>query len=366
MSYSNRKVLLKQISDIRGFPVISYVTSIRPNMSSQMAPDAIPFIINQIETIPHNQTEVDFLIVSNGGDPITALRVMNILRERFEKVNVIIPYSAYSAASLLALGADTIVMHMYSNLGPVDPQITSIKPTDKGVPQNIQFGSEDIKHYISFLNDDAGIKNEEYVSSSLEQLTKEVGALTIGFSKRSQNLSLSISEKMLRMHIENGNRKIAKKIKKICAYFNSSYNHSYAINRKEAQDIGLNVVCPTIELEDLLWKLWKDYEEDLKCDKPFDVINELLSNPSAQQIIKNYQVLQIPANTPHQVALQLFQQYANMYNVQTVPLDLVGGCIESVQASYQFQNKLDVAVWRNLDMNIGINVTQSSKGWIKS
>jgi hypothetical protein len=335
-------------------------------MSSQMAPDAIPFIINQMELIPPNQKEIDFLIVSNGGDPITALRIMNILREKFEKVNVLIPYVAYSAASLLALGADTIIMHMYSNLGPVDPQITSIKPTERGVPQNIQFGSQDIKHYISFLNDDAGIKSEEYVASSLEQLTKEVGALTIGFSKRSQNLSLSISEKMLKMHIQNGNRKIARKIKNICSFFNSSYNHSYSVNRSEACEIGLDVISPKKELEDLLWKLWKDYEEDLKCDKPFDIFNELLTNPLTQPIIRNYQILQIPANTPPQMALQMFQQYASIRNVNTVSLDLIGACIESGQRSYQFQNKLDVAVWRNLDMNIGINVTQSSKGWIES
>ncbi len=124
MSYVTRKLLLQSISEKRNRPVITYVTSIRPNMSCNMAGDAIIPVIEQIELIPETAKEVDFLIISNGGDPITALRIMSLLRERFDRIAVLLPYVAYSAATILALGADEIVMHPYSNLGPVDPQLT--------------------------------------------------------------------------------------------------------------------------------------------------------------------------------------------------------------------------------------------------
>ena len=109
MSYTTRKQLYEKLFKIRNRPLIAYVTSIRPNQSGQMAGDAIPQIINQISSIPMEQEEIDFLIVSNGGDPITALRIMSLLRERFKKITVLLPYVAYSAATILSLDRKSVV-----------------------------------------------------------------------------------------------------------------------------------------------------------------------------------------------------------------------------------------------------------------
>lgn len=58
-------------------------------------------------------------------------------------------YTAYSAATLLALGADNMVMHPFANLGPVDPQITSTRQSKENNPKLSQFGSEDLVHYLA-------------------------------------------------------------------------------------------------------------------------------------------------------------------------------------------------------------------------
>ena len=86
MSYQTRKTLFEQIENSRQRPLISYVTSIRPNLSGNMTGDSIDQIIAQIQKIPEDKKEIDFLIISNGGDPITALRIISILRERFNKI----------------------------------------------------------------------------------------------------------------------------------------------------------------------------------------------------------------------------------------------------------------------------------------
>src|SRR5690554_98697 len=224
MSYSQRQNIFEEIQKHRGNPILSYITSIRPNLSAQMAADAIPYIINQIELL-EDSDEVDFVIISNGGDAITAQRIIYLLREKYKKVNVLIPYVAYSAATILAFGADSLIMHNFSNLGPVDPQITARKPNDKGTMNNIQFGSEDIKYFIEFLRKDVKIENNE-ISSALNPLFNEAGPIAIGFSKRSQQLSLDLSEKLLKLHIKDN-----KTIKKITKHFNTSYNHAYAISR---------------------------------------------------------------------------------------------------------------------------------------
>jgi hypothetical protein len=64
------------------------------------------------------------VIKSNGGDPGAAMRVMWLLQDRFKKIFAIVPQTAMSAATLMALGADTIYMLPGSALGPLDLQIS--------------------------------------------------------------------------------------------------------------------------------------------------------------------------------------------------------------------------------------------------
>ena len=116
-----RKNIYKKIEEKRKRPLINYITSHRVNASAQMGSDVIPEFARCILNIPDTNNEVDLLIVSMGGDPIVSLRIVSMVREKFKKFGVLAPFSAYSAATLVALGADEIVMHPFSNLGPVDP-----------------------------------------------------------------------------------------------------------------------------------------------------------------------------------------------------------------------------------------------------
>jgi len=161
MSYTERVEIYKQIEEMRKRPLISYITSSRPDASAQMASDVIPEFATQILSVPDDKKEIDLLIVSMGGDPTVAWRVITMLRERFEKIGVLLPYAAFSAATLLSLGADEIIMHPFANLGPVDPQLSYSKriPGKEG-PQSadtIRFSPEDLKHFLEFARSDVGI-----------------------------------------------------------------------------------------------------------------------------------------------------------------------------------------------------------------
>ncbi len=120
MSFKERLVLHQKIEEHRKRPLLVYVTSKREGVYASMATNALPYLIDQLDLIPPSTKELDFLIVSLGGDPMVAWRIMSLIRERVDKVSALIPQSAYSAATLLALGANEIVMHPNSNLGPVD------------------------------------------------------------------------------------------------------------------------------------------------------------------------------------------------------------------------------------------------------
>lgn len=101
---------------------LAYVTSSRPGVAAQMSIDAVRRIGDHMPDQPVKS--IDLFISSDGGDSIVPWRLMTLLREYAETVDVLVPHRAFSAATLTALGANTIVMHPMGMLGPIDPRST--------------------------------------------------------------------------------------------------------------------------------------------------------------------------------------------------------------------------------------------------
>jgi hypothetical protein len=66
---------------------------------------------------------IDFIIQSPGGLAEATETLVDHLRSRFDDIRVIVPGTAKSAATMLAMCADQIVMDELSELGPTDPQM---------------------------------------------------------------------------------------------------------------------------------------------------------------------------------------------------------------------------------------------------
>jgi hypothetical protein len=91
-------------------------------------------------------TEVDFLIHSPGGGPDEAYKIIRTLRKNFETVNIIVPFWAKSAATLLSLGGSSIIMDEFAEFGPIDVQL--VKERD----------DSPLFDHESALNDDYSLK----------------------------------------------------------------------------------------------------------------------------------------------------------------------------------------------------------------
>jgi hypothetical protein len=74
------------------------------------------------ESLQENE-KVALVIDSPGGDPAAAYRLATFLRDRCGGFVAVVPRRAKSAATLLALGADEIVVGEYGELGPLDMQL---------------------------------------------------------------------------------------------------------------------------------------------------------------------------------------------------------------------------------------------------
>lgn len=167
-------------------------------------------------------------------------------------------------------------MHPYSNLDPVDPQLTVSRQSDNGQASQLQFSSEDIRNYIDFVKSDVGITDQEHLISAFNALAKEVGPLPIGSSKQSQQLSLSSSIKMLKTHMEDKSKAV-----EIAKALNSSYyHHGYTVGRSETKSIGLNIAFPDPELETLMWNVWCDYSDEMKRGSEFNIVTAIMTNPT--------------------------------------------------------------------------------------
>jgi len=77
--------------------------------------------------------ELDLVLHSPGGDPNAAEQMLKYLRTQFDHIRALVPLSAKSAATMLALGCDEIVMGEHSELGPIDPQVIITSPEGRKV-----------------------------------------------------------------------------------------------------------------------------------------------------------------------------------------------------------------------------------------
>src|ERR1700737_796077 len=67
------------------------------------------------------QKRLALWLSSRGGASEVPWKVVSLLREFADSLQVLLPYRAASAATVIALGADQIVMTEMAELGPIDP-----------------------------------------------------------------------------------------------------------------------------------------------------------------------------------------------------------------------------------------------------
>ncbi len=69
------------------------------------------------------EVPLDIVLHTPGGLVLASLQIARALRHHKGKVTVFVPHYAMSGGTLIALGADEIVMSPHAVLGPVDPQL---------------------------------------------------------------------------------------------------------------------------------------------------------------------------------------------------------------------------------------------------
>lgn len=115
-----RQALIKAIGAKTGRPLICYVSGI----ATRIDRDDTVFLVDLLHNI-QSGSDLDLMLHTPGGDIDAAEKLISIVRTRvgIGRLRVIVPDYAKSAGTLMALGADEILMSDTSELGPIDPQI---------------------------------------------------------------------------------------------------------------------------------------------------------------------------------------------------------------------------------------------------
>ena len=92
---------------------------------SEEVDDAIREAVEQLRSGSDKERLV-MVLDTFGGYIEVVQRIVETLRHHYEYVDFIIPNSAYSAGTVLAMSGDAIYMNYYSRLGPIDPQVMGV------------------------------------------------------------------------------------------------------------------------------------------------------------------------------------------------------------------------------------------------
>lgn len=270
------KDLINQIENLNQSKVICYITNDNPNFSAQIGDD-IYLYFQEILLSMGEQNRIDLFLFSRGGNTLVPWKLVNMIRQFTKNFTVLIPYHANSAATLISIGADKIIMGKMGDVSPIDPTI--ITPHNPPIPgqendlkNRIGLSVEDVMSYYELAKTTMNLKEESSLLKAFELLSQNINPIALGAVHRSYNQIRILAQKLLRLHLDETKDYLL--INTIIDNLTQKlYNHGHLINRNEALEILSDkiVEIPKPELEKLIWDLFMEYKKYMKISENLDL-----------------------------------------------------------------------------------------------
>lgn len=247
----NRRTLrlerIKKIEEIRNSKLLVYysIDTLDRNDS-----DVMFEILQSIK----KKDRLDLFLLSPGGYADPALKMAQILRSfSGSNLGVLVPSYAKSAATLLLLGSDELVMGVASEIGPTDPRI---EITDEdGRKMNVS--AQSIEEALDIIENKT--RGNPLASAKYMPLLENINLKTLGEYSRALKSSKQIAETLLKGSKLLKRKNTYKSVSKSLA--EGYYSHAYPINNKVADEIGLKVTTPSDDLWESMWQLHLLYND---------------------------------------------------------------------------------------------------------
>ena len=96
----SRLDLIKKLETERGSRVISYATGDRLPFATKIAGDVVPLLGTLLDGIGKVK-KISLLLYTSGGDMLAPIRIVKLIRNHCENFEVLVPYKAHSAGTLI-------------------------------------------------------------------------------------------------------------------------------------------------------------------------------------------------------------------------------------------------------------------------
>src|SRR5919201_352847 len=152
-------------------------------------------------TGPHRQ--LTLFVKSDGGSGMAALRLVHLLRRHTRRLTVAARLNCASAATMLALGADTIALGPLSFLTAVDTSLEhDLSPLDH-TNNLVPVSHDEVDRVIRLWKDTATPKAD---MNPYQEVYKYIHPLVIGSLDRASSLSLMLCREILGYHMKDGRK----------------------------------------------------------------------------------------------------------------------------------------------------------------
>jgi len=267
MGYRERQALITRLESLRNSRVITLITGDRTVAATVIADDCLRPLYDHLLNISQERRlqNIDLLLYTRGGHVEPPWKIVTKIRKFCKQFNVIIPYRAHSAGTMIAIGADNILMSAMSELGPIDPFLQIRPEGGKTVPFLIpDLGVEDVAAYISFLKERVGITDQNALADNVKALADHVTPTLLGRIERIYSHIRLVARKLLALCTPPLSESTINNI--VDALTEKMYAHGHGISIEEAKSIGLIVKEMTIDVNRVVWDLYLDYENELRLN----------------------------------------------------------------------------------------------------
>ncbi|MCY3851422.1 MAG: hypothetical protein OXF75_11595 [Acidimicrobiaceae bacterium] len=192
---------------------------------------------------------LDLMLTSLGGDGETALRMASMCHADRAEFRVIVPDTAASAATLLALAAESIAMSSTSALGPIDPQV--LLPHRDGY-----YPAKDILAIVDDL--DNRTRENPQAFELYAALLADVDAVVYQIAKAAIGRMEELVPEVMRLRCPPPSDD---QVQQVIKNLQGQAMHSAAIGHSRAGELGLptQYLAPQSEQWDMLWRLHTMY-----------------------------------------------------------------------------------------------------------
>ncbi|MDR3067946.1 MAG: ATP-dependent Clp protease proteolytic subunit [Cellulomonas sp.] len=237
----DRQALIRRYEELTGARLIVMVDQIFSHSTT---------LLEELLTGADPEQPLHLMLSSPGGDGEVAVRLVRAMQARCSRLVIAVPDMAKSAATIMCMGANEILMTAASDLGPVDPQF----PIDGRL-----VGAKEIEQAVKDAEERIAKVPESYPMYA--GLLSDVNMLMVEQARAAMLRSYTLIDEALACSGLNpaDRKKIAEKAKG--PLVDDAKSHGATVGPVQARSMGLPVttVEPDSESWRLVWALWTRY-----------------------------------------------------------------------------------------------------------